>query len=99
MLRPATLSDLPFLVEVEQRFASQGLLHSEDGDTHQRRMNDADCAYFIAEEQDAPVGYVVLRGLTAGHRSVELQRIAVAEPGRGHGRRALALAINKAIRG
>ena len=98
MLRRATPSDLPFLLEVEQRFSSQGLVHSDDGDTHQRKMNDADCAYFIAEEQDAPVGYVVLRGLTAGNRSVELQRIAVAEPGRGHGRRALTLAIDKAFR-
>jgi diamine N-acetyltransferase len=98
ILRRAITQDLPFLLELEQRFFILGLVNRDDADTHRQKMADTNCAYFIAEEAYGRVGYVVLHGLTEASRSVELQRIAVAEPGRGLGRLTLTLVIEKVFR-
>jgi diamine N-acetyltransferase len=98
ILRQATPHDLPFLLELERRFCILGLVHIENAATHRRKMVDANCAYFIAEEPHRPIGYVILRGLHETSRSVELQRIVVAEPGRGLGARTLELVVDKVFR-
>jgi RimJ/RimL family protein N-acetyltransferase len=95
ILRRAAQTDLAFVLDIEQRFARRGLILSDDADTHQRRMTDSDCGCFIVEEHGASVGYVILRGLTTGSGTIELQRIVIGLPGRGLGSRALRLVIDK----
>src|SRR4029453_89684 len=70
ILRRAITQDLPFLLELEQRFFILGLVNRDDADTHRQKMADTNCAYFIAEEAYGRVGYVVLHGLTEASRSV-----------------------------
>ena len=96
-LHHTTLNDLPFLCEIEQRFAKLGFVHSDDICTHQRQMNDPDYAYYTVEQGENFAGYVILRGLTSINRSLELKRIVIAEPGHGLGSDVLRMIIDKAF--
>ena len=96
-LRRATLDDLPYLLELEQRFCSLGLVGGDDAVVHERQMADADCLYDIVEEQGERAGYVILRGLASINRCVELKRIVIARPGRGFGRQVLRALIDEAF--
>lgn len=49
-LHHTTLNDLPFLCEIEQRFAKLGFVHSDDLCAHQQQMNDPDNAYYTVEQ-------------------------------------------------
>ena len=96
-LRAASEQDLPFIIGLEQQFRGLGLVGADDLPTHMSRMRDPDSQYWIAEEQGAAAGHVILRGIQSPNRSVELMRIVVAEPGRGLGRRVLEAVIAKAF--
>lgn len=94
-LRVASAQDLPFIVHLEQKFLGLNLVGADELATHQSRLRDPDCQYWIAEDQGAAAGHVILRGIQSPSRSVELMRIVVAEPGRGLGRRVLEAVIAK----
>ena len=96
-LRHTTPHDLPFLLEMEKRFARLGFVHSDDIFTHQQQMRDPDYAYYTVQERENPAGYVILRGLTSADRSLELKRIVIAEPGHGVGTQVLRAVIDKAF--
>lgn len=88
-LRQATAADLPFVMETERWFCAQGFVGVDDVPMHQAQMASPDCLYLIVEESGAPAGFAILRGLTNPSRSIELKRVAIAEPGQGLGRRFL----------
>ena len=94
-LRRATRDDLPYLLQLEQKFCSLGFVGGDDASVHERQMADADCLYDMVEEQGERAGYVILRGLASINRSVELKRIVIAEPGRGLGRQVLRALIDE----
>ncbi|MGA2630832.1 MAG: GNAT family protein [Terriglobia bacterium] len=94
-LRRATLDDLPYLRQLEQRFCSLGFVGGDDAGVHERQMANADCLYYMVEQKGERAGYVILRGLTSINRCVELKRIVIAEPGRGVGRQVLRAIIDK----
>ncbi len=96
-LRRALPQDLPYILQLEQKFRNLGLLGGDEIDTHERQMSDPDCAYWIVETEDGAAGFVILRGLQSKNKCVELKRIAIAEPGRGLGRRVLSEIIKMAF--
>lgn|SRR5215472_8042498 len=96
-LHHTTLNDLPFLCEIEQRFAKLGFVHSDNLCTHQHQMNDPDYAYYTVEQGEGFVGYVILRGLSSINHSLELKRIVIADPGKGLGRQVLLAVIDRAF--
>ena len=88
-LRPVVPDDLPFVVQLEQRFCELGFVGSDDAGVHQHRLADADCRYYLIEEKGKRAGYVILCGLMSINRCLELKRIVIAEPGYGLGRQVL----------
>src|ERR1700692_1890405 len=84
-LRPALTEDLLFILALEQKFREMRLLGGSDPAVHQRQLSNPDCLYWIVEAESGPAGFVILRDIHSKDRNVELQRIAVAEPGRGLG--------------
>jgi diamine N-acetyltransferase len=91
MLTPMQLvraeqSDLPFIAALEQRPEFRTFVGSWPLAQHQAAFADPDARYYIMAGR---AGFVILRGLAAEHRSIEVKRIIVAEPGQGTGRQAL----------
>ncbi|HEV8042984.1 MAG TPA: GNAT family N-acetyltransferase [Bryobacteraceae bacterium] len=95
ILRRATIQDLPFIVALEQQLRGLNLVGAEDLATHDRRMNDPDCQYWIAGHQESQAGHVILRGVQSVNRSIELMRIVVSEPDQGLGRAILNALVSK----
>lgn len=87
--RTAVEEDLAFLIEIEKRFHNEGFIGHDTREAHVSRMGEVDSMYLIFEQDGRAIGYAILRGLESPHNSIELKRIAVAEPGLGVGRAAL----------
>lgn len=79
-------SELPFVVALERRPEFGAFVGSWPLAQHQATLADPDARYYIIAGRQ---GFVILRGLASEHRSIEVKRIIVAEPGQGTGRRAL----------
>jgi RimJ/RimL family protein N-acetyltransferase len=73
------------------------LLGGNDLATHQRQFSNPDCLYWIVETEAGAAGFVILRDINSKDRSVELQRIVIAEPGRGLGREVLNTVMDMAF--
>ena len=89
-LRPGATRDVDFILDQEARKEFQDFIVPSTRDEHARYLADPDYRYLIFEDDGgARRGYAMLRGLSSPHRGVELKRIVMAEPGRGHGKRAM----------
>ena len=88
VLRPTTEADLPFVLETER---ATSFVRHWAAEEHRAVLADPGCAHWMVETQARRAGYVILRGLGAPDRVVELKRINIAEPGRGLGRETLRL--------
>jgi|SRR5579862_6686758 len=97
-IRSAAATDLPFILQQEQKFRDLGFVGGDDAQAHQRQLADPDCLYLLIEAHGSPAGYVILRGLASANGSVELKRIVIADPGKGVGRQALQAVIAKVFR-
>ena len=64
---------------------------------HERAIVDLDEAHLLVCDGEQPVGFVLLAGLTNENRSVELGRIVIEPAGRGLGRAALRLVLDRAF--
>jgi len=87
-VRPTTEADLPFVLRAER--ATDFVRHWPI-EEHRTILADPHAAHWTIEEDGAPAGFLILRGLGSDDRSVELKRLVIAEPGRGLGRRTLRL--------
>ena len=96
-VRPAQPSDIAFILELEARPDYAELILTWDAAQHREAFDDPDFHYVIGENADGAQGYVILRGATNPHRSVELKRVAVAEAGAGLGPPLLKGAIREAF--
>ena len=96
-LRRGVPEDLAFILPLEAKYRELGFLGGDPPEVHQRRISDPDAQYWIVESDDRPAGYVILRGLALPSGSIELKRIAIAEPERGLGRRVLAAIFQEAF--
>lgn len=96
-LRPATPGDLDFILAQESRADFADYIYSWPREQHLQALENPDYRYLVAEDEAGLCAYVMLCGLAAPERSIELKRIAVAAPGRGLGKTILRAVIREAF--
>ncbi|MGN6826106.1 GNAT family N-acetyltransferase [Paucibacter sp. M5-1] len=87
-LRPTMLSDLDYVVTVEQDAANLPFITPWERTQHEGAIRFPDSRHFIVEFGDSNerAGFVILQGCRNPHRSVELKRIVLGPKGLGLGR-------------
>lgn len=86
ILRPTMLSDLDFVVSVEQDAANAPFITAWERTQHEGAIRFPDSRHFIIEDAEgAALGFVILQGCRSPHRSVELKRIVLGPRGQGQG--------------
>jgi diamine N-acetyltransferase len=85
-LRPTMLSDLDYVVSVEQDSANAPFITTWERTQHEGALRFPDSRHFIVEAEAGPAGFVILQGCRNPHRSVELKRIVLGPKGQGVGR-------------
>src|SRR5438094_6189516 len=91
-LRPTMLSDLEFVISVEQDPANRPFITPWERTQHEGAVRIPDFRHFIVEAGPGypSAGFVILQGCRNPHRSIELKRMVLvaALQGRGYGRAA-----------
>jgi diamine N-acetyltransferase len=86
-LRPTMLSDLDFVISVEQEPLNRPFITPWDRTQHEGAIRFPDSRHFIVEagEGYASVGFVILQGCRNPHRSIELKRMVLRPETQGRG--------------
>lgn len=81
------LSDLDFVISVEQDQANLPFITPWERTQHEGAVRFPDFRHFIVEigAQYEPAGFVILQGCRNPHRSVELKRLVLLPEDQGHG--------------
>jgi diamine N-acetyltransferase len=95
-LRPTGEDDLDYVVAAEADPDNSPFLAPSPREEHLGFLRDPRQRHLIAEAGGRRVGFALLR-LHPEDRAVELRRLAVTEKGRGYGRAALRLAVERAF--
>jgi len=87
-LRPTMLSDLDFVVSVEQDASNLPFITPWERTQHEGAVRFPDSRHFIVEAgpEGLHAGFVILQGCRNPHRSIELKRIVLGPKGLGYGR-------------
>jgi diamine N-acetyltransferase len=86
-LRPTMLSDLDWVVGVEQDGANRPFITPWERMQHEGALRFADARHFIVEgPEHARLGFVILQGCRNPHGSIELKRLVLQPKGQGLGR-------------
>ena len=96
-LRDTTPEDLGLVLEMEAAAGAAPWIVRWSRERHERAIVDLDEAHLLVCDGEQPVGFVLLAGLTNENRSVELGRIVIEPAGRGLGRAALRLVLDRAF--
>ncbi|MCX5493078.1 GNAT family protein [Kaistia dalseonensis] len=89
------LADIPFIMATERRPGFEALVGRWEEAQHRAAMAEARYAYFIGQLDGAPVGFALLRDWDSPEQVTLIKRIAMAEPGRGHGKAFLAALLDR----
>jgi len=94
------LSDLEFVISVEQDAANRPFITPWDRTQHEGAIRFPDFRHFIVEAgpEYTAAGFVILQGCRNPHRSVELKRIVLQPKGQGLGRECVRLLAQMAFR-
>ena len=86
-LRPTMLSDLDFVISVEQDPANRPFITPWDRTQHEGAVRFPDFRHFILEAGPGypSAGFVILQGCRNPHRSIELKRIVLLPSCQGQG--------------
>ena len=99
-LRPTMLSDLDFVISVEQDAGNRPYITPWERTQHEGAVRFPDFRHFIVEA--GPVyestGFVILQGCRNQHHSVELKRVVLQTKGQGLGRACVRLLAQMAFR-
>ncbi|OWQ92967.1 spermidine acetyltransferase [Roseateles aquatilis] len=90
-LRPTMLSDLDFVVGVEQDAGNRPFITPWERTQHEGAIRFPDARHFIVELDAQRTGFVILQGCRNPNHSVELKRIVLGPKGQGIGRRCVRL--------
>ncbi len=90
-LRPTMLSDLDFVLSVEEDPACRPTITPWERTQHEGAVRFPDFRHFIVEAGvgTQAVGFVILQGCRSRHKSVELKRMVIRTQGQGLGRACL----------
>ncbi len=94
----ASEDDLPFIMATERREGYDALVGRWDEARHRAAFMDGSHACFVGFDQAEPIGFVLLRFWNSPEKATLVRRVAVVEPGMGHGRRLLAAVIDRVFR-
>jgi diamine N-acetyltransferase len=99
-LRPTLLSDLDFVVAIEQDAVNLPFITPWERPQHEGAVRIPDFRHFIVEAgaSGSRDGFVILQGCRNPHRSVELKRLVLQPKGRGIGRACVRLLKRMAFR-
>ncbi|HXD07872.1 MAG TPA: GNAT family protein [Burkholderiaceae bacterium] len=99
-LRPTMLSDLDFVISVENDPANLPYITPWDRTQHEGAVRFPDFRHFIIEagEGTQAAGFVILQGCRNPQHSVELKRMVVQSKGSGIGRTCMRLLKRAAFR-
>jgi diamine N-acetyltransferase len=99
-IRPTMLSDLDFVVSLEQDARNLPFITPWERTQHEGAIRFPDSRHFIVEAGDEweHVGFVILQGCRNPTRSVELKRIVLQTQDRGLGRACVRLLKQLAFR-
>ena len=99
-LRPTMLSDLDYVITVEQDAQNQPFITPWERTQHEGAVRFPDFRHFIIEAGDGypSAGFVILQGCRNPHGSVELKRIVLQSKGQGLGRACVRLLKQMAFR-
>ncbi|MBW8830615.1 MAG: GNAT family N-acetyltransferase [Burkholderiales bacterium] len=99
-LRPTMLSDLDFVISVEQDERNRPFITPWERTQHEGAVRFPDFRHFIVEAGPTygSTGFVILQGCRNPHRSVELKRIVLQTKGQGLGRACVRLLTQMAFR-
>jgi diamine N-acetyltransferase len=99
-LRPTMLSDLDFVISVEQDAQNLPFITPWERIQHEGAVRFPDFRHFIVEAgTDYPsAGFVILQGCRNPHHSVELKRLVLQTKGQGFGRACVRLLAQMAFR-
>jgi len=99
-LRPTMLSDLDYVISVEQDEHNQPFITPWERVQHEGAVRFPDFRHFIIEAGSGyeRAGFVILQGCRNPHHSVELKRIVLQPKGRGLGRACVRLLKQMAFR-
>lgn len=94
------LSDLDFVISVEQDAANRPFITPWERTQHEGAVRFPDFRHFIVEAGPgyASAGFVILQGCRNPHHSVELKRIVLQPKGQGLGRACVRLLAQMAFR-
>ena len=94
------LSDLDFVISVEQDQANLPFITPWERTQHEGAVRFPDFRHFIVEAGDAyaSAGFVILQGCRNPQRSVELKRLVLQPKGLGYGRACVRLLKQMAFR-
>lgn len=97
-LRPAHPGDADYIAAAEADPAVARFIMPWPASRHVEKMADPSFGYHICEQDEgAPVGYTILRGIGDPNRSIELMRLAVTERDRGIGTELLSMIVGEAF--
>jgi RimJ/RimL family protein N-acetyltransferase len=99
-LRPTMLSDLDYVISVEQDAENRPFITPWERIQHEGAVRFPDFRHFIIEAgaQYASAGFVILQGCRNPHHSVELKRLVLQPKGQGLGRACVRLLTQMAFR-
>lgn len=98
-IRRAAAEDVAAIVEVEARPDYAPFINHWPAGRHAEALANPDFVYVVFEQCGVWAGYAILAGVTSPNRAVQLTRIALAQPGDGRGKQAMALLMREVFDG
>jgi RimJ/RimL family protein N-acetyltransferase len=95
-LRLGSFADVPQIAAMERLAEFLTFVGQWTEEEHRQKMASADVRYFVAEKpHNELTAFAILQGLTSEHRSIELKRVVVKNPGQGLGKQILRELLDK----
>jgi RimJ/RimL family protein N-acetyltransferase len=94
----ATKADLGFIMATERHDGYDSVVGRWDEARHRVAMDDDRHAYFLGRAGGAPIGFAILRDWACNEPVTSIKRIAVSQPGQGHGRHILRAVVHAVFR-
>lgn len=96
-IRRGLQADIPFIMSTERLDGYDALVGRWDEGRHREALFDPLYAYFVAEADGEPLGFAILRDWASAEQVTLVKRVAVAQPGRGHGKALMRALIDVAF--
>jgi RimJ/RimL family protein N-acetyltransferase len=91
----ASTADIASIMEIERMPGFEALVGRWSEERHLQALSDPKYAYFMARTDEGAAGFAIIREWNSQERVSLIKRIAVKEPGRGHGTIVLREVINQ----